>query len=340
MNGTNFSAVYAGLVKSLPEKTREVFARRFGIQRKEKETLESIGQSMDVTRERIRQIQDAGFNYIKSEKKGVLDKIFRDFLAFFKNKGGIAREDIILQDLGGSKDQSYVAFFLAMGDQFSRVCEKKNFYSYWTTLPGGEMAVKKTLDSLALNLKQEAKPVAKKDFLIQFAKKEGITSAALVSYLDISKNIKENKEGLVGLIDWPQINPKGVRDKAYLVFRKETKPLHFTQVASLIDRFNYNLPNKKTLPQTVHNELIKDSRFVLVGRGMYALKEWGYNPGTVKDVIIDILGGQPLAKDVLVEKVLSQRIVAKNTVLMNLNDKKSFARDEKGRYILRKTETA
>jgi len=131
-----------------------------------------------------------------------------------------------------------------------------------------------------------------------------------------------------------------------LVFKKHGKPLHFTEVATLIDKLAYNLPNKKTYPQTVHNELIKDGRFVLVGRGTYALAEWGYVPGTIKDIITKVLNekNMPIHKDEIVEKVLAQRLVAKNTVLMNLNNKKNFEKDANENYFFKgvqqKTQTA
>ena len=109
----------------------------------------------------------------------------------------------------------------------------------------------------------------------------------------------------------------------------------------MIDKLEYNQPNKKTYAQTVHNELIKDSRFVLVGRGTYALSEWGYTPGTIKDVIVKVLQttNQPMHKDDVVKEVLAQRMVAKNTVLMNLNIKNNFDKDDKGNYFIRKTES-
>ena len=119
-----------------------------------------------------------------------------------------------------------------------------------------------------------------------------------------------------------------MKDKAYLVFKKENKPLHFTEVASLID---------SALPQTVHNELIKDSRFVLVGRGIYALKEWGYERGYVKDVIFKVLKSaqKPLDREEILEKVLEQRIVKKNTVLLNLSNKNYFLRTSEGNYTIK-----
>jgi DNA-directed RNA polymerase delta subunit len=183
--------------------------------------------------------------------------------------------------------------------------------------------------------------MAKKEVIASFASKNNLTNEAVASYLEISKNVQANKEGKIGLIHWPEIKPRGVKDRAFLTFKKHGKPLHFTDVAKMIDKLEYNQPNKKTYAQTVHNELIKDSRFVLVGRGTYALQEWGYTPGTIKEVITKVLAGsnQPMHKDDVVEKVLEQRMVAKNTVLMNLNNKNSFDKDEKGNYFIRRTET-
>ena len=341
MEKVNYSKIYSNLINGLSDKTKEVFSRRFGIGGKETETLESIGQSLGVTRERVRQIEETGFSYIKREKNGVIDGLFKNLTNYFKKNGGLKKEDLLLEDFG-TISKPYILFLLSLGEPFSRVCEKRDFYSFWTTISNGEGNVKKTLSSLVDELKKTNRPMVKKEFLSQVAPRYNLVPATLLSYLEVSKNIQENNEGKVGLVDWPEIKPKGVKDKSFLVFKKEQKPLHFTKVASLIDSFSYNLPNKKTLPQTVHNELIKDSRFVLVGRGTYALKEWGYNPGTVKDVIIDVIKTteQPLTKDELIKKVLSQRLVAENTVLMNLNNKKYFLRDDKGKYILRKTQTA
>jgi DNA-directed RNA polymerase delta subunit len=97
------------------------------------------------------------------------------------------------------------------------------------------------------------------------------------------------------------------------------------------------LPKKETHIATIHNELIKDSRFVLVGRGIYALEEWGYGIGTVKDVILKILkeSKNPLKKQEVLKKVSKQRIVKDNTIFLNLQNQKYFSKDSKGRYTVR-----
>jgi len=337
MEKANYKQIYARFTKGLSTKTKDIFDRRFGVKTSEPETLESIGKTFGITRERVRQIEEAGFNHVRKNNKDSLEAIFADFASYFKEQGGFKKEENILNELGGKNQKPYILFLLTLGEQFSRVCEKKDYHYFWSLEQSPQTKVKDTLNSLVLQMQKIGKPVAKKDFYAKVAQNQGLSEQATLSYLEISKTIQPSKEGDLGLIEWPEIKPRGVKDKAFLVFQKHGKPLHFTKVAELIDSFEYNLPNKKTYPQTVHNELIKDARFVLVGRGTYALAQWGYAPGTIKDVIAKVLkeNNGAMQKDELVEKVLAQRLVAKNTVLMNLNNKKHFEKDSNDKYFLR-----
>jgi len=341
MKTINYKQIYQKFTKGLSPKTKDIFDRRFGVAGGA-ETLESIGKSLGITRERVRQIEEAGFAYVRKNHQQELDAIFADFTNYFKDQGGFKREDKALEELGGKTQKPYVLFLLTMGDQFSKVCEKKDYHYFWANIPSAQEKVKSVLGSLVNGMQEVGKPISEKDFYATVASKQGLTPKATLSYLEVSKRIQPNQDNALGLTEWPEIKPRGVKDKAYLVFKKHNKPLHFTAVAGLIDKFNYNLPNKKTYPQTVHNELIKDARFVLVGRGTYALAEWGYTPGTIKDIIAKVLKekNEPMHKDEVVKLVLAQRIVAKNTVLMNLNNKSNFQKDENEKYFLRKTQTA
>ena len=111
--------------------------------------------------------------------------------------------------------------------------------------------------------------------------------------------------------------------------KKKKKPLHFTAVAQGI--------SQDALPQTVHNELIKDQRFVLVGRGLYALEEWGYSPGVVREVIAKEMKKveRPITREEVIKKVLLQRQVKPNTILLNLTNKKYFIKNSQGKYFIR-----
>jgi len=337
MNAINYSQIYKKFTKDFSQKTRDIFDRRFGVKNNEAETLESIGKTLGITRERVRQIEEAGFNFIRKNNKEALDTIFADFAEYFKKHGGFKKEEKVLEDLGGKNQKPYVLFLLTLGEQFSRVAEKKDYHYFWSNMPNSQEAVKGTLNSLVSQLNKIGNPIPADNFYADVASKQGISQSATFSYLEISKRIQKNKEGVLGLSDWPEIKPRGVKDKAFLIFKKHGKPLHFTNVAKLIDQSEYNMPNKKTYSQTVHNELIKDSRFVLVGRGIYALADWGYEPGTIKDIITKVLKGKngPTDKNEIVNEVLNQRLVSKNTVLMNLNNKKYFDKDGKDKYFLK-----
>ncbi len=327
MEKFNYHQICSGLLNDLPKRQREVISRRFalsGAADKERETLESIGQYFGITRERVRQIEkDTLFKLKPNTKK--YQKLFQYFRDYLKRSEGLKKEDILLADLGGKNWQNQVYFLLTLSDGFERLGETEDFYSFWTTDSNSVVRARKILNSLYQNLKKIGKPV----LLKALADSGSCNQITLMPFLEISKKIQRNSDNFFGLKEWPEINPRGVKDKAYLVFQKELKPLHFREVASLIPA--------SALPQTVHNELIKDSRFVLVGRGIYALKEWGYEKGVVKDVILKTLkeAGKPLSKNEILDKVLKQRLVKENTILLNLSNKKYFSKISEGLYTIR-----
>lgn len=316
----NYQKICLNLLKDLPQRQKEVIFRRFGLKNGQRETLELIGESYGITRERVRQIERDGILNLKP-KTEKYQKIFQHFQKYLKNRGGLKKEEILLKELGGENQKPQVYFLLTLGENLQRFGETKDFYSFWLIDKNSLDLAKKTIDSLCNRLKEIKKPLSLKE-LSSFSSPADL---ALSSTLEISKKILRNEDGFYSLKDWPEINPRGVKDKAYIVFKKIGKPLHFAEVARLIEG---------SLVQTVHNELIKDPRFVLVGRGIYALEEWGYFPGQVKDVILKILKeeGKPLTKEEILEKVRKQRLVKENTVFLNLSDKKRFLRNSQGKY--------
>ena len=150
-------------------------------------------------------------------------------------------------------------------------------------------------------------------------------------WLTLSKLIDKNPLGEWGKTASSNINAKGMRDYAYLVIRRHGSPIHFREVAKLITE----LFKKKAHVATTHNELIKDPRFVLVGRGLYALSEWGYMSGVVKDVIRTVLEKSgPMTKEEIIKKVLKERYVKENTIMVNLQNSKYFKKLKDGKYTV------
>jgi hypothetical protein len=321
MEAKNLKKICQDLISDLPSRQKEIILRRFGFKGKERETLESIGKGFGITRERVRQIQEDAFERMK-RKIGKYKKVFSNFEKYLQKRGGIKKEDILLKELGSGKWQKEVYFLLTLAGKFKRYPEKKEHFCFWALDEDSVLKAKNAIKNLISKLEEIKKPVFFKDLNFFSLKKPVFTS-----YLEITKRIQKNKEGLYGLKEWPEINPRGIRDKAYLVLRKVKKPLHFTEITKLIEGAHL---------QTVHNELIRDGRFVLIGRGIYALKEWGYEPGLVKDVIIRLLKEKgALSKEEILENVLKKRMVKKNTILLNLSNRKYFLRDSKGRYYLK-----
>ena len=320
----NYQKICSNLLNSLSERTRDVVLRRFGLETGKRETLESIGTSYDITRERVRQIESDGLSKI-SRKIEKDHKVFQHFASFLKNYGGLKKEDILLSELGNQNYGSHVFFLLNLSNDFKRIPETKDTHCVWTTDSQSLDSAKKVIKDLSKKFKRTKKPLNLKECNAHFTLKPNV----LLSYLQISRLIDKGPEGKFGLRDWAEINPRGVKDKAFLILKRENKPLHFSQVATLI--------GENALVQTVHNELIRDSRFVLIGRGIYALADWGYESGTVKDVISHVLKGAetPLSKDEVLERVLEKRFVKENTVLLNLSDKEHFLRNPQGKYLLR-----
>ena len=336
----SYQKICQDILKNLSPRTGEVLSRRFGLKTGERETLEAIGQDFGICRERVRQIEGDGFSKIKP-KIEKYQKIFQYFTKQLKNYGDLKKEDILLSELGGEKWKSQVYFLLTLDSRLERFGESEDFHSLWTINRNSLKKAQELINSISRKLEKVGKPTALKDicslvsldkrFLTSYTEppKEARWEKRFISStLEISKKIQKNSEDLFGLRDWPEINPRGARDKAYLVFKKAKTPLHFTKVAEFIEG---------ALPQTVHNELIRDERFVLVGRGIYALREWGYEPGQVKDVILKILKDErkPLAKEEILEKTLKQRLVKENTIFLNLSNTKYFLRDSQGKYIVK-----
>jgi len=160
------------------------------------------------------------------------------------------------------------------------------------------------------------------------------TNKVIYSILKAAQKIGQNKFGYWGINHWREVKPKTINDKIYLILKNQGKPLHFAEIAAKINQVGFD--KKLANAATVHNELILDDKYVLVGRGLYGLKEWGYRAGTVADVISEVLAqtSQPLSRDEIIAKVLSQRLVKKPTINLALMDKSRFTRTSNGKYQL------
>lgn len=331
------------VLSSLPPKSREVLARRFGIGYESPETLESIGKSHQITRERVRQIQEYGFGKLEADRvEEVLGPFFRNVQDHMQEKGGVVKESDFFMALGKLKDKAAISFALKLMRGLVHSDETDDVHARYALDENLLEATDAWVLRVHVALSQRDTPISLSQLLL-LIKSEGEKAGKAVRIspeyvVRLSRKIQQGPFGDYGLVEWPAIHPRGVRDKAHLVFEKEARPLHFREISNLIDaHFVHGGQGlRKTNPQTVHNELIKDPRFVLIGRGLYALAGWGYNPGTVKDVLVQILKekGQPMPREEILGVIAERRFVKPNTVFLNLQNKNYFQKLEDGKYYL------
>jgi len=326
-------------LNEVPERTKEVLCRRFGIGNLslgKRETLERIGQDYGITRERVRQIEAKGLKLIReSALFSKLERLLFGLKEFIDENGGLKKEDILETILAPEERyRPYLFFLLKIGEPFFYHPDSQIFYSFWRTKEEAPLLAQKVVDAFVdffekerrLLQKEEILEVGKTIVLKEIGKK--LPETYIISYIEVTKKIEENPLGEYGLAFWPEVSPKGVREKAYFVLKKEGRPMHFRELARAIE----NYLQRPVQPNTLHNELIKNKEFVLVGRGTYALAEWGYKPGTVRDVIEAILKEKKaLSKEEIIEEVKKQRLVKESTILLNLQH---FNRREDGKYTL------
>jgi DNA-directed RNA polymerase delta subunit len=333
-----FGSAFESLTTGLPLRSQEIIKARYGIDGGKPATLEEIGKKYQITRERVRQIIADIFKKIEKHKNSsVLEDVRNKIVFTIKAKSGIIRKEkaVFLLSEGHDGEVGCAEFFLELLEDIS-VLEVVGEMEKSLTVSGFNFEHWKEIKDAAITaLKKANDPLEASELFKKSALKEKeVELEKFLDFIDVSAEVRKNSFEKWGLAGWKEITPKGTREKAYLVLKENKKPLHFRKIAELIDK--YSLNKKKTHPQTVHNELIKDESFVLVGRGIYALKDWGYKKGTVKTVLEDILkrSDSPMKKDEILAEVLNIRQVKKSTVIINLNN--FFQKVEKDKYTLKK----
>ena len=326
------------------EREREIITRRFGLYDR-KETLEQIGELLGITRERVRQLEKAILIRLKiaAEDNKIpastsLEKVFVRHLA---EMGRIARVSDLTDALLGKKtdarDRAHVAFIAELSPNLTVVNENDNYHhAVGIAEYGDEKKIRAEVDEIVKAIKKHGEPLTIEQLHEQLSYEHPDHVRALASVSKLLAHLKDNW----GLVKWPTVNPKNIRDKIYVILAENEKPLHFSEIAEAIKDSDFK--RKDVTTQAIHNELIKDKRFVLIGRGIYALDSWGFSKGTVADIITDVLksASEPLHRDEIVKRVLKSRQVKETTILLNLQSKSQFKRVAKATYALEEKATS
>ncbi len=327
------------MLANLPPRAYEVVTNRFGLtDDASRKTLEAIGKKYGITRERVRQIENAALTLIRKSAAFKDEKaVFDELKKLMHTLGAVVSEQELLSHI--SKDpltQNHIHLYLTLGDEFTKHKEDEDFKTRWSVDGDVSEEVHNALKKMYQNLTDD-ELVTESELVSRFL--DGVKNLSeeykdeeiARRWLTISKNISKNPLGEWGKSTSSSIKTRGIKDYAFLMMRKHGSPMHFREVAKAIAATF----DKKCHTATCHNELIKDNRFVLVGRGIYALSEWGYKSGVVRDVIKELLKKNgPMSKEDIVESVMKERYLKKNTILVNLQNSKYFKKNKTGLYAI------
>lgn len=341
-NGETTIDIKAGVSEILSiidqEREREIITRRFGLYDR-RETLEQIGELLGITRERVRQLEKAIIIRLKiaaeDGKITAVADLEKIFIRNLTELGRIARvQDLTDHLIGRTTDQrerAHVAFVAELAPNLTVVGENDNyFHAVGIAEYGDEKKIRAEVDEIVKVIKKHGEPLTIEQIHNQMSYEHPSHIRALASVSKLLAHLKDSW----GLVKWPTVNPKNIRDKIYVILAEKGKPMHFSKIAASIKDSSFK--RKDVTTQAIHNELIKDKRFVLIGRGIYALDSWGFSKGTVSDIIVDVLRDSetPLHRDEIVKRVLKSRQVKETTILLNLQSKPQFKRVAKATYAL------
>lgn len=321
------------------QRERDVARKRGGL-KIDRATLDEVGKELGVTRERVRQIEKSVFVRLKL------------YAESGKAEALAAAEKVILRELTQTrimsverlatklfcakcsrKDVSALVLLARVSGKLTLIDNNDKYYASIAIAEFGtarEWSAK--IDAAVSAISKAGKPLtlAELDKKLDYQHPDHLSAV-----LESSRQVAEFN-GVWGLAKWPEVNPRNIRDKIFAVLSKLKEPTHFSTIADQINSDNFG--KKPATPQAIHNELIRDSRFVLVGRGIYALADWGFSKGTVADVIKQVLAehGGKMNRDDILEAVLRVRQVKTTTVTLALQNRDDFTKLDKNTYGLTK----
>jgi len=270
------------LIKDLKPRQKEILVGRFGLASGEKETLAGLGDKYGVTRERVRQLEEAALEAAREnyKKEKAVKEILDAIRGHLEDYGGVRKDDVFVSEmrsaLGDKKlHHWHLRFFAEISGEFYYRPSDRNYNGFWYSDREDIRRADRFFSELEKMIAVKKAELLEKrnfeDYLARAAKKHEVSDEIGSNYILISRKFGQNPYGDLGLSRWEEITPKTMNSKAYLVLKKHGEPLHFSDLADKINEAGFG--GRLARKQTIHNELIKDPRFVLVGRGTYSLSE-------------------------------------------------------------------
>lgn len=320
------------------DREKEIISRRFGL-KGSRETLEQIGEMLSITRERVRQLEKAILIRLQiSAEENQIPELAAAEKVLIRNlteMGRVAKLNDLADKVYGktaTAAERAGIYFIATFAKSLAIVEENDRYNVAVGIAeyGDSKKIRERVDEIVKVVKENKQPMTldELDSKLNYEHPDHIQAVASISKLLATLN------GVWGLAKWPSVNPKNIRDKIFVILEAKKEPMHFSDIAKEIKESNFK--RKNVTVQAIHNELIKDDRFVLIGRGIYALNTWGYKKGTISDIIKSTLekAEGPLTREEIVKQVLRVRKVKETTILLNLQNKELFKKVDRNSYTL------
>ncbi|GIW66019.1 MAG: hypothetical protein KatS3mg094_538 [Candidatus Parcubacteria bacterium] len=325
------------LISNLDLRQKDIFKKRFGLDDKQY-TLAELGRNYNLTRERIRQIQS---NILKNIHEKIYSHNFlqKDFL-YHLNKylGNLKIKRLEYIKLKFKENYNFDLGELKILELFLRIhpqvylFEENEIYNNFIYLQEEYFRNLNNFTKHIINFFDKEKVISEIEFL-EFLKGEIFNHFKIETGIDeiyefirLFKIIRKNPFNEFGYIKNKRILPSSLIDKIRLILSFEKRPLSFyeiykklNEINKIDDEFIHQVWKKKYSLRTVHYILNSYKKeFVLVGRGVYTLKDCGIKEGKLIDIITELVKeNNGLSLDDLLDNLKKQqRIFSKNTFLI------------------------
>lgn len=340
------------------KRNQDILNKRFALNGGKRYTLEDIGTFYDLTRERIRQVEEKTIENVSKLLSGnlktkdwKLDQLLLSNYSVFKERlnsaGAIILkhevESILFDMFGGTLKTGYldllmeVAGYIKLPNSFDGFRgTTKPCWCLASTYQKTEIeSIFKSLDSIFDS------PTAVSLFEITIRAKKSAKKKISNESLSVALKACNEIEITGDSISVKFSSLRNAADKAFRVLESANKAMHYSDIAKEINLLDKNSTNYKTVKETnLKNQLVSDSRFTPIGRsGEWGLSSWDHlNNVTIIEAIESVLhkSGQPLSfKNISDETKIIRPSASENSIKIYLADRTDkFTRVGKDLYAL------
>lgn len=345
-----FSETLAEIFRGLDKREADILQRRYGLLNRQPESLQAIADDYSLTRERVRQVQNRSLSLILPKLQRhpdveALTRVATNYLGKLKVK----RLQTLLSQLrdhyrlDDEPELNVIGFLLRYSPKLSHAEEDEHFHHFVGAQERLVKLARHVLKRIHQRFVDNHHKVWSEDKVAELVQREierhlkvKPSQNELFDFLKIIKAVAKNPFNQFGLRSNEFISPPSLREKIRLVLKVKGRPLHFRDIyhqlkefQTLKDEFLSHHWHKDYNQESIHNQLIFDPEIVLAGRGIYALKEWGYFDGDTLLLMRQLVKtAKRIHKEQLWEAVQKQKLISRTTFEIYLRRKEVFELDD------------